>query len=222
MAAPGRRVYAGLGVRPVTEPLAQAVATPAIVRLRDGAHLAQYEIDPGLGAFASYGRRRGEIVRQALGNGLRTPGGEAFVVVAGHAIVAYLLLVPAGPDQPWGRLNDPRVVEVGIEVARGHRGRGLARALFREAFGRPEVESRIYVATAYVWCWDVEETGLAPPVYADRLLRLFERFGFRHEWTNEPNIAMEPVNFLAVRVGRQVPPPLLRRFRCAQRGEQAA
>jgi GNAT superfamily N-acetyltransferase len=206
----------------VTEPLVQAVATPAIVRLRDAAHLAHYEIDPGLGAFAGYSRRRAEVVRGALGNGLRVPGGEAFVAVVGDAIVAYLLLVPAGPDQPWGRLNDPRVVEVGIEVARGHRGRGLAQALFREAFGRPEVESRIYVATAYVWCWDLEETGVPAHVYADRLLRLFERFGFRHEWTNEPNITMEPANFLAVRVGRQVPPQLLRRFRSAQRGEQAA
>lgn len=200
----------------------QAVAAPAIVRLRDSADLAQYEIDPGLGAFAGYSRRRAEVVRQALGSGLRVPGGEAFVAVAGGVIVAYLLLVPAGPDQPWGRLNDPRILEIGIEVARGHRGRGLAQALFREAFSRPEVESRIYVATAYVWCWDVEASGISAHVYADRLLRLFERFGFRREWTNEPNITMEPANFLAVRVGRDVPAALLRRFRSAQRGERAA
>lgn len=200
----------------------QAVAAPAIVRLRDSADLAQYEIDPGLGAFAGYSRRRAEVVRQALGSGLRVPGGEAFVAVAGGVIVAYLLLVPAGPDQPWGRLNDPRILEIGIEVARGHRGRGLAQALFREAFSRPEVESRIYVATAYVWCWDVEASGISAHVYADRLLRLFERFGFRREWTNEPNITMEPANFLAVRVGREVPAALLRRFRSAQRGERAA
>ncbi|MDR7422276.1 MAG: GNAT family N-acetyltransferase [Armatimonadota bacterium] len=206
----------------MTEPQVQAVAAPAIVRLRDSADLAQYEIDPGLGAFAGYSRRRAEVVRQALGSGLRVPGGEAFVAVAGGVIVAYLLLVPAGPDQPWGRLNDPRILEIGIEVARGHRGRGLAQALFREAFSRPEVESRIYVATAYVWCWDVEASGISAHVYADRLLRLFERFGFRREWTNEPNITMEPANFLAVRVGRDVPAALLRRFRSAQRGERAA
>ncbi|MDQ7859805.1 MAG: GNAT family N-acetyltransferase [Armatimonadota bacterium] len=206
----------------MTEPQVQAVAAPAIVRLRDSADLAQYEIDPGLGAFAGYSRRRAEVVRQALGSGLRVPGGEAFVAVAGGVIVAYLLLVPAGPDQPWGRLNDPRILEIGIEVARGHRGRGLAQALFREAFSRPEVESRIYVATAYVWCWDVEASGISAHVYADRLLRLFERFGFRREWTNEPNITMEPANFLAVRVGREVPAALLRRFRSAQRGERAA
>ncbi|MDR7484065.1 MAG: GNAT family N-acetyltransferase [Armatimonadota bacterium] len=193
-----------------------------IIQLTDSRALAYYEIDPGLGSFSRYSRRRTEIVRESLGKTLRVPGGEVFAAVAGQTVVGYLLLVPSGPDQPWGRLNDRRVLEIGIEVARGWRGRGVARALMRRAFERPEVESRIYVATAYAWCWDVEGTGLAANVYADRLLRLFERFGFRREWTNEPNVAMDPNNFLAVRVGRDVPPRLLRRVRQAQRGELAA
>jgi GNAT superfamily N-acetyltransferase len=206
----------------VIELLAPSQTAPVIVRLRDSSDLAGHEVDPGLGAFSGYSRRRAEIVRESLGKGLRVPGGEVFVAVAERTLVAYLLLVPAGPDQPWGRLNDPRIVEIGIEVARGHRGRGLAQGLFREAFARPEVESRIYVATAYVWCWDVDSTGHSAHVYADRLLRLFERFGFRREWTNEPNVAMETANFLAVRIGRNVQPGLLRRFRQSQRGERAA
>jgi GNAT superfamily N-acetyltransferase len=200
----------------------RSYAFPAIGLLQDPMGLARYEIDPGLGAFSGYSQRRTEVVRESLGKALRIPGAEVFVAVAGDTIVAYLLLVPAGPDQPWGRLNDRRVMELGIEVARSHRGHGVAQALFREAFSRPDVESRIYVATAYVWCWDIEDTGLAANIYADRLLRLFERFGFRREWTNEPNVAMEPANFLAVRVGCQVQADLLRRFRHAQRGERAA
>jgi GNAT superfamily N-acetyltransferase len=195
---------------------------PTILQLTDSRELARYEIHPGLGAFCAYGPRRSQIVRESLGKGLRVPGGEVFAATADATIVGYLLLVPSGPDQPWGRLNDLRILEIGIEVARGHRGRGLAQALFRQAFSRPEVEARIYVATAYVWCWDIEDTGLSPIVYADRLLRLFERFGFRREWTNEPNVMMEPANFLAVRVGRLVAPDLLRRFRQSQRGELAA
>lgn len=193
-----------------------------IVRLSSSAELAGYEIHPGLGAFSQYSRRRTEIVRESLGKTLRIPGGEVFAAAAGDVIVGYLFLVPAGPDQPWGRINDPRVLEIGIEVARGHRGQGLAQALLRQAFSRPEVESRIHVATAYAWCWDVEDAGLGAVVYAERLLRLFERFAFRREWTNEPNVAMEPSNFLAVRVGHEVPAGLLRRFRQAQRGEMAA
>jgi hypothetical protein len=99
---------------------------------------------------------------------------------------------------------------------------GTAQALFHLAFDRPAVEARIYTATAYAWCWDMDESGLSPSAYADRLLRLFERFGFQREWTNEPNVMMEPANFLAVRVGRDVPADLLRRFRRSQRGERAA
>lgn len=192
------------------------------IRLSSPADLAGYEIHPGLGAFSRYGRRRAEIVRESLGKTLRVPGGEVFAAASGEFIVGYLLLVPSGPDQPWGRLNDPRVLEIGIEVARGHRRQGLAQALLRQAFSRPESESRIYVATAYAWCWDLEDTGVGAGEYARRLLRLFERFGFRREWTNEPNVAMDPSNFLAVRIGREVPAGLVRRFRQALRGEMAA
>jgi len=223
MARDRRRVYAGMGSRPVADTTELRIV-PAIVQLRSARELAGYEIDPGLGAFSQpqYSRNRTGIVRESLGKTLRVPGGEVFSAVAEQTIVGYLLLVPSGPDQPWGRLNDPRVLEIGIEVARGYRGGGVAQALMRRAFSRSEVESRIYVATAYVWCWDVEDTGLAANVYADRLLRLFEQFGFRREWTNEPNVAMDSSNFLAVRVGREVAPDLLRRFRKAERGELAA
>lgn len=211
-----------MGVHAMAETAERPYVVPEITLLRSPTELAGLEIDPGLGAFSGYSRRRTEVVRESLGKALRIPGAEVFAAVLDATIVGYLLLVPAGPDQPWGRLNDPRVLELGIEVARRHRSHGVAQALFRQAFSRPEVESRIYVATAYVWCWDVEDSGLAANIYADRLLKLFERFGFRREWTNEPNVAMEPANFLAVRVGRQVSPDLTCRFRKSQRGERAA
>lgn len=210
------------GMRSLTDAPVPSPRVPTATRLDDSRELAGYEIDPGLGAFSSYSRRRTDVVRESLGKGTRVPGGEVFVALDGDRIVGYLLLVPAGHDQPWGRMNDRRIVEIGVEVARGFRGQGLAQALFREAFDRPEVEERLYVAAAYAWCWDIDESRLSSRVYAERLLRLFERFGFRREWTNEPNIMMEPANFLAVRVGREVPAELLRRFRLAQRGERAA
>jgi GNAT superfamily N-acetyltransferase len=193
---------------------------PEITTLRDGAALAQYEIDPGLGAFWGYPARRAQVVREALGRTLCTPGAEVLIAARGASVVGYLLIAPPTIDQPWGRLRDPRVLEVSVEVARGERGKGIATALFSRVFGRPPAESRIYVAAGYVWCWDVER-GSAASAYADRLLRFFERYGFRREWTSEPNVALEPVNFLAVRIGRLVPPPLLRRFRQAERGEAA-
>jgi ribosomal protein S18 acetylase RimI-like enzyme len=201
---------------------ARLSALPAIRPLRDSRDLAGLEFADGLGAFCGYSHRSAEIVRETLGKSLRVPGGEVFVATWGRTIGAYLLLVPAGPDQPWGRLNDPRIQEIGVEVARDCRARGVAQALFRHAFGRPQVESRIYVATGYVWCWDLDRSGLAAMRYAERLLGLFERFGFRREWTNEPNVMMEPANFLAVRIGNHVSADLLRRFRLSERGERAA
>jgi GNAT superfamily N-acetyltransferase len=209
-------------MRSVPEAVERPCVVPRILQLRDSRDLARYDFDPGLGAFCNYSRRSADIVRETLGKGIRVPGGEVFIAVDGDVVVAYLLLVPAGPDQPWGRLNDARVIELGIEVARAYRGRGVAQALFRQAFARAEVEARIYVAVGYVWCWDVDASGLSPIVYSERLLRLFERFGFRREWTNEPNIMMEPANFLAVRVGREVSRDLVRRFRQSERGERAA
>lgn len=223
MAEPGPPVYPDRGrMRSVPEAEPEPYVFPTILRLRDPGELARYEIHPRLGAFSAYSHRRSQLVRESLGKGLRNPHGEVFAAVLDRVVIGFLLLVPPGPDQPWGRLNDPRILEIGIEVAREHRGHGVAQALFQRAFTGPEVEARIHVATAYRWCWDVEGSGLSAGAYADRLLRLFERFGFRREWTNEPNLMMEPANFLAVRIGRQVSADLLRRFRQTERGERAA
>lgn len=206
----------------MSEAESEPSAFPLIVQLQNSVELAGLEVSPGLGAFTAYSPRRAQIVRETLGRALRVKGGEVFVAVLGKTIVGYLLFVPAGIDQPWGRLGDPSVQEIGIEVARGHRGQGIAQSLFRRAFARPEVESRICVATGYVWCWDIEDTIIEAGIYADRLLALFERFGFHREWTNEPNVALEPLNFLAVRIGCDVPAELVRRFRLAQQGVQVA
>lgn len=208
----------------VKKPMAQTaerLSSPEIVLLSTPAALAGLEIHSTLGAFSAYGPRRSAIVRESLDMVLRTPGSEVFAAVADHTIVGYLLAAPVGSDQPWGRLRDPRVLDIAIEVARDYRGQGVAQALFRRAFLRPEVESRIYVATGYAWCWDVEGTGLDAPSYANRLLKLFERFGFRRDWTNERTIALMPSNFLAVRIGCLVPADLIRRFRRAARGDLA-
>lgn len=208
------RVMISVGERPRSLPTIEFLTSPVA--------LASLEIDPGLGVFCAYGPEREGFVRQALGRALRGPGSEACVAISDGVIVGYILTAPAGIDQPWGILRDRRIHEVVLEVGRGFRGRGVAAALLRRTFSRPEVEARIYVAAAYRWCWDLQGTGVAAVRYAERLLRLLEGVGFRHEWTSEPNVALEPVNFLAVRVGRQVPPDLVRRFRQAQRGDLVA
>src|SRR5579884_3912349 len=54
------------------------------------------------------------------------------------------------------------------------------------------------------------------------LVRLFEDSGFSLEATNEPNIVMDPHNFLAVRVGSRVPPAQVDRFRATLFSTRAA
>jgi GNAT superfamily N-acetyltransferase len=194
---------------------------PRVVTLRGVGALHPYVLASGLGAFVGYVPGSAAFVRAGLERMLASRG-EVHAAVAGETVVAYVGVAPASPDQPWGRLRDPRIQEVVLEVARGSRGRGLARALLRRVVAHPEAESRIYVATGYAWCWDLEGTGLGAAAYGSRLLRLFEAFGFVREPTAEPNIAGEPANFLAVRAGRLVPPAVVGRFRCAARGRAAA
>ncbi|MDR7554703.1 MAG: hypothetical protein QN157_03765 [Armatimonadota bacterium] len=192
-----------------------------MVTLRGVGALRPYALASDLGALAGYAPGSVAFVRTALERMLAA-GGEVHAAVVGNVIVAYVGVAPASADQPWGRLRDPRIQEVVLEVARSYRGRGLARALLRRTFAHPQAESRVYVATGYAWCWDLEGTGLNAAAYGSRLLRLFETFGFAREPTAEPNIAGEPANFLAVRAGRLVPPAVVGRVRRASRERAAA
>lgn len=199
-----------------------AIRTALRIGPLDRTSLSVLAIDPGLGAFSAYDPRRSQTVWESLDAVLRTPGGEVFAAVDDLTIVGYLLIAPVGADQPWGRLRDPRILDIAIEVARGYRSQAIAQSLLRRAFSRPQVESRIYVATGYAWCWDVDGTRTDAATYARRLLRLFERFEFRHERTDEANIAMILFNFLAVRIGWLVPADLVRKFRATLTARWAA
>jgi acetoin utilization protein AcuA len=179
--------------------------------------------DPGLGAFFGYAVRAPERTLEGIRRAL-LHGGRAVLARRGPVVVGYLTLSRPDADQPWGRVPGLPVREITVEVARGWRRRGLARRLFGTLLALPDAEEAILVAAGYRWCWDLED-GHDPEAagrYRRHLVRLFEDSGFSLEATNEPNIVMDPHNFLAVRVGSRVPPAQVDRFRATLFSTRAA
>lgn len=192
----------------------RATTTIEIRIARATAALRGLHPDPGLGVFFRYASTAARWTFSTIGYAL-DHGGTAFLACLGNTVVGYVVLSRPAEDQPWGSIPDLAVREVSVEVAREWRARGLAGRLFAAVLAEPDVENLILVATAYRWCWDLDEhdcSRLDGTAYSRRLLALFAAAGFSQKRTNEPNVAMDPRNFLAVRVGGRVPADRVRRF----------
>jgi GNAT superfamily N-acetyltransferase len=192
----------------------QATSNIQIRIARAATALRGLHADPGLGAFFRYASTAARRTFSTI-EYVQEHGGTAFLACLGDTIVGYLVLARPVEDQPWGGIPDLAIREVSVEISREWRRRGLARRLFAAMLADPDVEHSILVATAYRWCWDLDERDSSPvdgTAYGRRLFALFAAAGFARKVTNEPNIAMDPRNFLAVRVGARVPTDRVRRF----------
>ena len=195
----------------------QALETPrGSIALVDWAcpdMLARLLLDPGLGAFAHYGRHAAEVQAKALWRVAGLPEGRVLAAAHEGRIVGFLTFHPADRETRWGQGPFPELLELGgVEVSRGYRGLGIASALMDLAFAGGAYGDRIVYATGYTWCWDLEGCGLSKPAYRERIVALFRRFGFEEHVTDEPNIRFDWCNVLMVRVGTQVPLATHRRF----------
>ncbi len=191
---------------------------------QDAESLWKLHPDPGLGSFFRYVPSAAPRTFETLGHLLKH-GGKAFLACLGDTVVGYVVIAPAGTDQPWGREPGLTVREVSVEIAREWRGQRLARRLFETLVADPDVEDQILVATAYRWCWDPGQTAAGrsdEAAYGQRVYGLFAAVGFTRRATNDINIAMDPLNFLAVRVGERVPAEQRRRFDAALFAVRAA
>jgi GNAT superfamily N-acetyltransferase len=180
--------------------------------------------DPGLGAFFRYARSAPVRTFKTIELILKQEG-KALLACLEGTVIGYVVISCFGPDQRWGRGRGVGMHEVTIEVAREWRGRGLARRLLAAALADPSVEELILIATAYRWCWDPQQPNPGSPdeeTYSRRLFKLFDSAGFTRRMTNEPNVAMDPLNFLAVRIGAKVSPERVRRFETLLFTAQAA
>jgi acetoin utilization protein AcuA len=184
--------------------------------------LAGLVADGGLGAFGHYSppaamRQLGALVRVA---GL--PHGRVLVALEEKRVVGYLTFHPPDAEGRWAKLPAGHVLELGgIEVGRGRRDRGLAKALMRQAFSTPDFDRAIIYAQALTWCWDLEGSGLSRADYRLMMLRLFAAYEFQPCTTDEPNIRYDRANLLLVRVGHEAPNALLQQFRATLIGPSA-
>jgi GNAT superfamily N-acetyltransferase len=110
--------------------------------------------------------------------------------------------------EPGSRLaRVPGVFEVGaVEVAAGWRRRGIGSALLRFAVAAEPFRDLVLVAFGLAWHWDLEGSGLTAMAYRRGLLRSLETAGFEELATDDPEIAYDPANLFAARVGDRVPP----------------
>ncbi len=173
--------------------------------------LAGMTVEEGLGAAF---RRKSDVLKAMLQRVASLEQAELVVAWTSEGrIVGYLLLLPPGPLERWGR--DPALPLhelVGIEVARPFRRLGIAKAMLGLAFAPERWEQRIVLAPLYASQWDREGNALDQRRYRRMLLVLLWRFGFAEFPTDDPEILADPANLLVVRVGRQVPPEVYLRF----------
>jgi len=116
--------------------------------------------------------------------------------------VGFLTFPPPEADSRWAALPVGQILELGgIEVARGLRGRGIARRLLELAFSTADFDAVIVYAQALTWCWDLEGSGLGREAYREMMFRFFGAHGFASYVTDEPNIRYDRGNLLLVRLG---------------------
>lgn len=158
----------------------------------------------------------GAIVRSArlvaTMRGNLDAGGVIVAALRGDTLVGYATTIPvaalASPEAaPLDRWHDlPDALALGaVEVARASRRGGVATALLRRLVRWPELERRIVLAHGLASHWDVDAAGLGYYQYRAMLVRLVSRAGFALQATDDPDVRESPVNFLAARVGADVP-----------------
>jgi GNAT superfamily N-acetyltransferase len=135
-------------------------------------------------------------------------GGTVTAALARGALVGYATDLPFVPIEWMGRTivrrweAIPEVRELGaVEVAASFRNRGIARRLMDALAAGDRLERYVVIGEALSWHWDVAAAGNDPWEYRQRLCRLLESAGFHRFDTDAPDVACEPVNFLAARIG---------------------
>jgi len=175
--------------------------------------LAGMTIDPGIGAFSRYAPEAGRRQQAALIRVASLALGRVLVAHVGSRLVGYLAFHPAPEDSRWSNLPPGQILELGgIEVARGLRGRGVARRLMGAAFAPADYQAAIVYAQGLTWCWDMTGSRMGVSEYRTMILRLFDAYGFERHVTDEPDVTFDRTSVLLVRIGREAPASLVQAF----------
>lgn len=166
--------------------------------------IATLEMDEGIGVFAHYRsmvRNRDMLLRMAA-----QPHSNIVLAHTGEdKIIGYIVFGYPSRLERWGRWEDGLIYELGsIEVSRSWREVSVARKMLEVSLDEDWFEDKVLILTGYCWHWDLEGARLSKLDYRRKLMGLFAQFGFRHHYTNEPNIMLDLANFLMVKVGSRV------------------
>lgn len=189
------------------EPVIEVLVDPPVEVIR------QSVVTPGMGILYRYHPDTDQRLAEGFPRFIEDGQGRLVVARSGKNIVGYAAITRPDSQERWGDPSAPELWELAfIEVARGWRQRGIGRELLGACFADGALDDRIVLATAYVWHWDLEGTGLSKEEYQDVLVRTFRSIGFEPLETDEPNIQEDPTNRLLVRVGPRVNPKVREAF----------
>lgn len=178
----------------------------------DPLELECLRVGEGLGLHFRY---RSDKVKDMLLRVARLDAGDVISAYTQEgAIVGYLVLHPPDFRDRWGEQGGKGFLELGaLEVDRGWRRMGLAKALMKMAFADQTLEEKIVIFAEASSNWDLEGTGLSKREYRHLLLRLMHRAGFSEFPTDDPEVASDPQSLFMVRIGSRITPFLYSHFR---------
>jgi acetoin utilization protein AcuA len=183
----------------------RALCTPEEIRT--------YRFDPQFGTFARYKSlytRRDSLEKNASLKGANVVAAlEAKRDIIGFGVLAY-----PDPSERWAKLGPDKMMEIkALEVCRRWRRVNIAKGILKMLLSCPDIEEKIVYLVGYSWTWDLDGTQMSVQQYRNVLVRLYEQFGFEEYQTNEPNICLKPENFFMGRIGKNVPPERITRFK---------
>jgi acetoin utilization protein AcuA len=176
--------------------------------------IKSHELDDGIGTFFRFTEGCRERQRKLLIDIAIHEDEEVLIAYTkdGTIIGAITVLHP-GPEERWGKLDDPRIYEMGsIEVSVNWRGLGIAKKMMDILFKDGFYDDKIVYSMELAWHWDFKHVHLTKFEYRDMLLTLFESAGFVQLDTDEPDILMDSANMLTVRIGKDADPELRDKF----------
>jgi acetoin utilization protein AcuA len=167
--------------------------------------IAGLELDPGMGVFSGpnypAAREQKALIRLA-----GSPGSNVTITYSEEgSILGFVAIAPPSETERWSNLKDQGLIEaMAIEVSSGWRSLGIAEMMLEELMNDPYFDDKIVMCTGYSWHWDLEGLGVSKAKYRTMLLKYLEKAGFVYYDTDEPNIALDPANFFAARIGSSV------------------
>ena len=153
--------------------------------------------------------------RQTLEDHAGCPDANVVLAIADQKhIIGFGVLAYPEPGERWVELGPKIMIEIkAIEVCRAWRSLGVACRIMEMILAHPRLEDKITYLVGYSWTWDLAGTDMDVTQYRQKLVNLYQSYGFKGYETNEPNVCLKPENFLMCRIGKNISPLFQDRFK---------